>query len=58
MNERQNRFFLNYAQIIKLEPRTTTIFALYLSNLNPEGEVSSFKIVGFMVNHISKLKLK
>ena len=34
----------------------TTFFTLYLSNLNPEGEVSSFKINRFMVHYISKLK--
>ena len=34
----------------------TTFFTQYLSNLNPEGEVSSSKIDGFMPNCISKLK--
>ena len=32
------------------------LFTLYLSNLDPEGEVSSFKINGFVVDYISKLK--
>ena len=34
----------------------TTFFTLYLSNLNPEDEVCSFKIDRFMANYISKLK--
>ena len=34
----------------------TTLFTLYLSNLNPEGEVSSFNIDKFMADNISKLK--
>ena len=34
----------------------TTFLTQYLSNLNPEGEVSSSKIDGFMGNYISKLK--
>ncbi len=34
----------------------TTFFTHYLSNLNPEGEVSSSKIDGFKGNYISKLK--
>ena len=34
----------------------TTFLTQYLSNLNPEGEVSSSKIDGFMANCISKLK--
>ena len=34
----------------------TTYFTLYLSNLNPEDEVCSFKIDRFMVDYFSKLK--
>ena len=34
----------------------TTFLTQYLSNLNPEGEVSSTKIDGFKGNYISKLK--
>ena len=34
----------------------TTFFTLYLSNLNPEEEVSSLKIDGFTADYISKLK--
>ena len=34
----------------------TTFFTLYLSNLNPEGKVSSSKIDGFMANYISNFK--
>ena len=34
----------------------TIFFTLYLSNLNPEGEVSNSKIDGIMTNYISKLK--
>ena len=34
----------------------TTFFTHYLSNLNPEGEVSSSKIDGLKGNYISKLK--
>ena len=34
----------------------TTFFTLYLSNLNPEEEVSSLKIDELMANYISKLK--
>ncbi len=33
-----------------------TFFTLYLSNLNPEDEVSSIKIDQLMTNYISKLK--
>ena len=33
-----------------------TFFTLYLSNLNPEDEVSSLKIDRFRANYISKLK--
>ena len=34
----------------------TTFFTLYLSNLNPEGEVSSLKIDRFIANYVSNLK--
>ena len=34
----------------------TTYFTLYLSNLNPEGEVSNPKIDRLMTNYTSKLK--
>ena len=34
----------------------TTFFTLYLSNLNPEGEVYSLKIDRYMANYVSNLK--
>ena len=34
----------------------TTFFTLHLSNINPEGEVSSLKINRFMTNYVSNLK--
>ena len=34
----------------------TTFFTLYLSNLNPEDEVSGLKIDPLMTNYISKLR--
>ena len=43
--------YMRYGLAVK-----TTCLTQYLSNLNPEGKVSSSKIDGFKGNYISKLK--
>ena len=55
--ETQNRFFLNYGKVFNwINTKFSAFVYLYRRNSNPEGEVSSYKIHGFMADYISKLK--
>ena len=46
--EEQNRFFLNYGEVFNwINTKFSEFVYLYVRNSNPEGGVSSCKVVGF-----------
>jgi hypothetical protein len=55
--EEQNRFFLNYGKVFNwINTKFSAFVYLYVRNSNPEGEVSSCKIIGFPAKTVLKLK--